>query len=157
MRGRRCRGGGGGGAGREGGGEGAILDWIKDNRNQRVVINGINFDSIPVSPGVPQGSVLGPILFLAYINDLPGQVRSRAGLFADNMVMYLAITSLTESIILQEDLLTLEQWDKSRDMNFNPSKCEAYVLPGQNNKSCPSISSMALNWKVSLLQNTSGS
>ena len=70
---------------------GDILKWIKgflDNRKQTVVINGISSDSITVSSGVPQGSVLGPILFLAYINDLPEQVRSRVRLFADDTAMF---------------------------------------------------------------------
>ena len=59
---------------------GDTLNWINDfldNRKQTVVINGINSDEVPVSSGVPLGSVLGPILFLAYINDLPEQVKSR--------------------------------------------------------------------------------
>ena len=62
---------------------GDTLNWIKDflgNRKQTVVINGINSDEVPVSSGDPQGSVLGPILFLAYINDLPEQVKSRVRL-----------------------------------------------------------------------------
>ena len=69
---------------------GDTLKWIKDfldNRQQSVVTNSINSGTIPVPSGVPQGSVLGLILFLAYINDLPEQVRSRVRLFADDTAM----------------------------------------------------------------------
>ena len=69
-----------------------IKDFL-DNRKQAIVINGINSEKIPFSSGVPQGSVLGPILrFLAYINDLPEQVKSRVRLFADDTALYLAIS-----------------------------------------------------------------
>ena len=106
---------------------GDTLNWIKDfldNRKQTVVINGINSDEVPVSSGVPQGSVLGPILFLVYINDLPEQVKSRVRLFADDTAMYLAISSTTEGQVLQTDLACLEQWEKMWDVQFNPSKCQ---------------------------------
>ena len=90
---------------------GDTLKWIKDfldNRKQAVVINGINSEKKnPVSSGVPQGSVLGPILFLANINDLPEQVKSRVRLFADDTALYLAISSTTEGEILQTDLASL--------------------------------------------------
>ena len=95
-----------------------------DNRKQAVVINGISSDSISVSSGVPQGSVLGPILFLAYINGLPEQVKSKVRLFADDTAMYLAISSLSEASNLQDDLIQLEKWEKSWDMDFNPTKCQ---------------------------------
>ena len=75
------------------------LNWIKDfldNRTQSVILNGSNLDSIPVPSGVPQGSVLGPMLFLAYINDLPDQVKSRVRLFADDTAMYLALNAQTD-------------------------------------------------------------
>ena len=106
---------------------GDTLNWIKDffdNRKQTVVINGINSDEIPVSSGVPQGSVLYPILFLAYMNDLPEQVKSRVRLIADDTAMYLVISSNTEGQVLQTDLACLEQWEKMWDMQFNPSKCQ---------------------------------
>ena len=73
---------------------------------------------------VPQCSVLGPTLFLAYINDLPDQVKSRVKLFADDTAIYLAISSECASVTLQNDLHTLEIWGKQRDMSFNPSKCQ---------------------------------
>ena len=106
---------------------GDTLNWIKDfldNRRQAVVLKGINSESIPVSSGVPQSYVLGPILFLAYINDLPDHVKSCVRLFADDTAMYLTITSLSESEILQQDLTNLEHWEKLWDMNFNPSICQ---------------------------------
>ena len=106
---------------------GDTLKWIKDflnNRKPAVVMNGINSEKIPVSSGVPQGSVLGPILFLAYINDLPEQVKSKVRLFADDTALYLAISSTTESEVLQTDLASLEQWEKMWDMQLNPSKCQ---------------------------------
>ena len=86
--------------------------------------NGSNSDSIPVPSGVPQCSVLGPMLFLAYINDLPDQVKSRVRLFADDTAMYLDLNAQTDSEILQKDLEKLEIWEKFWDMSFNPSKCQ---------------------------------
>ena len=106
---------------------GNILNWIKDfldNRTQSAILNGTNSDNIAVSSGVPQSSVLGPILFLAYINDLPEQVRSRVRLFADETAMYLALDKQADSEILQKDLEILENWEKLWDMSFNPSKCQ---------------------------------
>ena len=72
---------------------------------------------------VPQGSVLGPVLFLAYINDLPDKVKSEVRLFADDTAAYLAITKPAESQQLQDDLNILQDWEHEWDMVFNPSKC----------------------------------
>ena len=72
--------------------------------------------------------MLHPILFLAYINDLPEQVNSRVRLFADDTALYLAISSTTESEILQTDLASLEQSEKMWDMQFNPSKCQVLQI-----------------------------
>ena len=108
------------------------LKWIKDfldNRKQAVVINGINSERIPVSSGVPQGSVLGPILFLAYINDLPEQVKSRVSFFfAEDTALYLTISSTTEREALQTELASHEKWEKMWDMQFNPSKCQVLQI-----------------------------
>ena len=115
---------------------GNTQNWIKDlldNRNQSVLLNGSTSDSIPVSSGFLQGSVLGPILFLAYINDLPDQVRSRVRLFADDTAMYLALDRQDKSEILQKDLESLAKWEKLWDMSFNPSKVPGHSCdPMQN-------------------------
>ena len=106
---------------------GKTLSWVKDfldSRSQAFVLNEVKSDKVAVSSGVTQGSVLGPILFLAYINDLPDQVKSRVRLFADATAIYLAISSEGESVTLQNDLHTLEIWKKRWDMSFNPSKCQ---------------------------------
>ena len=88
-----------------------------------------------------QGSVLRPILFLAYINDLPEHVRSRVRLFADDTAMYLCISNISETNILQEDLYKLEKWEEVWDMSFNPSKCQVLHVTRLNTP-IPSIYSL---------------
>ena len=93
---------------------GNTLNWNKnflDNRPESVLLNGTNSDNIPVPSGVPQGSVLGPMLFLAYINDLPDQVTSRVRLFADDTTIYLALSTQADSEIVQKDLEQLVKWE----------------------------------------------
>ena len=77
-----------------------------------------------MTSGVPQGSVLGPVLFLAYINDLPQDIVSQVRLFADDTAIYLTIESQHDSDCLQRDLDLLQAWESKWDMEFNPSKCQ---------------------------------
>lgn len=107
--------------------KGRNLKWIAgflSNRSQRVMVDGEFSSSIPVTSGVPQGSVLGPILFLAYINDLPEQVTSQVRLFADDTVVYITLDHEGNSSVLQQDLQQLELWEPLWDMEFNPGKCQ---------------------------------
>ena len=81
---------------------------------------------VPVTSGVPQGSVLGPLLFLLYINDLPENIQSHSQvrLFADDTAVYLTVRNQNDSHNLQNDLNTLQEWERTWDMEFNPSKCQ---------------------------------
>ena len=74
--------------------------------------------------GVPQGSVLGPCLFLLYINDMPGMIESNIRLFADNTIMYLTVSNQGDFQALQSDLSKLETWESEWLMAFNPDKFE---------------------------------
>ena len=80
---------------------------------------------VPVLSGVPQGSILGPILFLIFINDLPDNIRSSVRLFPDNCVLYRNIHSIQDCFILQEDLTSLGQWEADWQMKFNVAKCHS--------------------------------
>ena len=116
---------------------GHVLSWIRaflGSRSQRVVIDGEESESIPVTSGVPQGSVLGPILFLVYINDLPDEVRSQVRLFADDTALYLTLESEDDSSTLQSDLDILSAWESRWDMEFNPSKCQVVHVTGSKLK-----------------------
>ena len=76
----------------------------------QVVTEGESSEKVTVDSGVPQGSVLGPILFLCHINDLPQAVQSLVRLFADDCLIYQPIKSQTDHITLQNDLFELEKW-----------------------------------------------
>ena len=79
-------------------------------RSQRVVINGSASSWSPVVSGVPQGTILGPILFLMFINDLPTNATSGIKFFADNCDLYHLINSVSNHFALQRDLDQLEKW-----------------------------------------------
>ena len=101
-----------------------VRRWVQSllvGRSQTVVVDGFESSSCPVTSGVPQGSVIGPILFLVYINDLPESVMSRTRLFADDTVIYNTSDNQQQ---LQDDLIALQAWEHLWKMEFNPLKCE---------------------------------
>ena len=101
-----------------------ISSWLSE-RSQKVVLDGQASDPVPVLSGVPQGSVLGPVLFLIFINDLPENIRSSVRLFADDCVLYRNIKSPIDCQILQDDLNSLAQWETDWQMKFNVAKCHS--------------------------------
>ena len=108
---------------------GNTLSWIKAflttcRCSQTVILEGESSSEIPVNSGVPQGSVVAPLLFLLYINDLPEDIHSQVRLFADDMAIYITINNQSDSDTLQQDLDTLQTWECLWDMDFNPSKCQ---------------------------------
>ena len=78
--------------------------------------------------GIPQGSVLGPVLFLLYINDLPDNVTSNVYMFADDTKIYRPMTSHEDTTILQNDLDCLQSWSTKWLLNFNLHKCKVMSI-----------------------------
>ena len=110
---------------------GKTLVWIAAfllNRTQFVVVNGTHSTTTPVTSCVPQGSVLGPTLFLLFINDITQVTNSQLRLFADDAVLYKAINSLHDHQVLQEDLLNLTKWASDWQMDFNVTKCHLLCI-----------------------------
>ncbi len=109
--------------------KGNIHNWIAaflKQREQRVVVDGKNSKWIHVDSGVPQGTVLGPLLFLLFINDIPKCVSKETTmrLFADDCIVYRTIKTMQDQIDLQKDLDALKQWADTWGMRFNASKCQ---------------------------------
>ena len=109
------------------------IDNFLHGRKQAVVVDGAKFRYIDVTSGVPQGSVLGPCLFLAYINDLPLRVSSPCRLFADDTILYRFVTTTQDRTTLQEDLGRLGDWASEWDMAFHPDKCSRLSLNRSRN------------------------
>ena len=115
--------------------KGKILTWLEDflsDRMQQVSINNSQSNWGEVISGVPQGSVLGPTLFLLYVNELPTLVQSSFKMFADDSKMYMAIQDQDDTQILQHDIDTLEQWSNKWLLKFNASKCKVMHLGFSN-------------------------
>ena len=106
---------------------GNILNWVADflkDRIQRVVVNGEKSDWRRVTSGIPQGSVLGPVLFLIFINDLPDQLDCFIKLFADDAKLYSIVRSPEQSGNLQRNLVEAGDWALRWNMFFNHKKCK---------------------------------
>ena len=98
-----------------------LLENYLSGRLQRVVLNGQTSSWRPVIAGVPQGSILGPLLFLIYINDLPNRLKSSAKLFADDTSLFTIVKDKNESTnVLNNDLSLISKWASDWKMLFNP-------------------------------------
>ena len=106
---------------------GSLLNWIRDyvsNRRQRVVVNGVASSYLNVTSRPPEGSILGPLLFLIYANDLSDAANhSIVPMFADDSKCYGEITKPHDRKLFQDDLDSLQLWSDTWDLNFNTQKC----------------------------------
>ena len=105
-------------------------------RRQRVVVQGCKSALVPVTRCVPQGSVLGPLLFLLYVNDMPEAVQSHIQLFADDAKLYHTIALPGDSRVLQNDLNVLAAWSVTWQLAFNEAKCKSLHF-GRTNSMLP--------------------
>ena len=127
---------------------GPILDWIKSFfllRMQRVGVGGVMSSWVEVLSGVPQGSVLGPILFICYIYNMPDSIASFIYMYADDAKLF---TTSRDQAMLQRDLDMLGEWSRIWQLTFNVDKCkvtqvgkpverEPYVMQDVNGISYP--------------------
>ena len=101
--------------------QGTTFDWVSNflhGWSQTVVLDGESSASATVTSGIPQGFVLGPILFLCYTNDLTEQISSFCRIFTDDSVLYREIKKPENPKTFQDDLTTLEAWKKHWEMEY---------------------------------------
>lgn len=126
-----------------------IINWIQDfitNRKQRVVIKGSCSTELPVTSGVPQGSVLGPTLFLVYINDLPSCVNCCVSLYADDTLLYQRVNSEADAADFQVNIDAVYNWSQQWKMPFNESKCHAISFGCQTGLPSYKLGSTPVQW-----------
>jgi len=114
---------------------GKVQKWIRHfliGRQQRVAVNGSVSEWSPVTSGVPQGSVLGPVLFVIFINDLPDVLRSWCEMYADDTKVSTTVETDAAHQILQTDIDRLVEWADTWQLRFNASKCKVIHF-GRNN------------------------
>ena len=102
-------------------------------------IDGINSHTLPVVSGVPQGSVLGPLLFILYINDVVHTISegSDLNMFADDIALYRTIRTTSDYMLLQRDVHSVSGCIKSKRLQFNPKKCKLMLISRKKTNSLP--------------------
>lgn len=119
-----------------------IIQWVSSyltSRRQSVVLNGATSDSANVLSGVPQGSVLGPLLFIIYVNDLAAMQLSQDSqiiLYADDLLLFRPISTSADYVALQKDISELEPWTVNNSLQFNTAKCNYMVI---TRRRCPTL------------------
>ncbi len=116
---------------------GNVHNWIENwlsNRKQRVIINGTASDWAPVSSGVPQGSVLRPVLFIICINDIDVGLNNFIGKFTDDVKIGNSVISDCDRQSLQDDLNKISAWSARWEMPFNVKKCHILQVGTRNLK-----------------------
>ena len=125
--------------------QGTTNTWIESwltSRTQAVVIDGERSTDATVDSGVPQGTVLGPLLFILYINDIADNISSSIKLFADDCLLYRQINTKEDAALLQKDLDILTQWSSDWQMKFNPAKCSLLRITNKRKHIVKSIYNM---------------
>lgn len=110
-----------------------LLAWLRSylaNRRHRTVIDGFASDWRYVPSGVPQGSIIGPLLFLIFINDIADDISTDTSipLYADDTKCYRKLLDPVDQAILQSDLNTIVDWSELWGMSYNASKCKHLSL-----------------------------
>ena len=112
--------------------QGRLFQWLSDylsDRRQRVVLSGAMSDIVSIKAGVPQGSILGPLLFLVYINDIVSDINSPIRLFADDTTLYIVVDDPQRAAdALNSDLDQIQSWANKWLVTFNPMKTESLLF-----------------------------
>ena len=121
---------------------GCILEWFESylsDRQQRVIIEGYQSNYKSMAAGVPQGSVLGPFLFILFINDIASEVSANIKLFADDTSLFVIVdaSSPDSGSVLNNDLKSIENWASTWDVNFNPAKTVTMFISRKQNRNQP--------------------
>jgi len=116
---------------------GYLFSWIATflyDQEQRVLVEGQSFQWMKVISGVPQGFILGPLLFLVNINDLNAGLSSTVRLFADDCAIFRVVTNMKDCDDLHADLNWVYYWTQLWQLNLNQSKCKVMRITNKRNK-----------------------
>ena len=117
---------------------GPLIDWLSnylDKRQQRVCLNSCTSTWQSINAGVPQGSILGPLLFLIFINDIVQNIRGTIRLFADDTILFDTVDDpLVTGITLNIDLSRIFAWARQWLVEFQPIKQESFIVTKKRNK-----------------------